>query len=320
MKQDRILICNDDGINAEGIHVLEEAARRLSDDVWVVAPAFEQSGKGHSFTAKGNLTAVKIDDRHFTVDGTPTDCILFACNVLLKNHKPDFVFSGVNHGSNLGFDVLYSGTTGVAIEGTLQGIKSFAFSLYGAKQGSAYWSMIPEVLPKVVEKTKAFEWPAHTFLNVNFSERAADQIKGALALLLPGALRQPVPFFRSKSAAQTRCNAHGVHCRLDEHGARTTERVVQNRVRVNMGKVDDARRQCLLDRGKHCIFAVAALVQSGAGSIQRDHHLVMVDAKLHRIGSAGLLKPAEVVHLLQTGDNRLFDDRLAVGDAEQLRL
>ena len=178
MKQDRILICNDDGINAEGIHVLEEAARRLSDDVWVVAPAFEQSGKGHSFTAKGNLTAVKIDDRHFTVDGTPTDCILFACNVLLKNHKPDFVFSGVNHGSNLGFDVLYSGTTGVAIEGTLQGIKSFAFSLYGAKQGSAYWSMIPEVLPKVVEKTKAFEWPSHTFLNVNFPERTVDQIKG----------------------------------------------------------------------------------------------------------------------------------------------
>ena len=148
MTQDRILICNDDGINAEGIHVLEEAALRLSDDVWVVAPALEQSGKGHSFTAKGNLTAVKIDDRHFTVDGTPTDCILFACNVLLKNHKPDFVFSGVNHGSNLGFDVLYSGTTGVAIEGTLQGIKSFAFSLYGAKQGSAYWSMIPEVLPQ----------------------------------------------------------------------------------------------------------------------------------------------------------------------------
>ena len=178
MKRSGILICNDDGIDAEGIHVLEQAARRLSDDVWVVAPATEQSGRGHSFTAKGTLNAVKIDDRHFTVDGTPTDCMLFACNVLLKDQKPDFVFSGVNHGSNLGFDVIYSGTTGAAIEGTLQGIKSFAFSLYGAKKGSVYWPVVSEVLPEIVEKTTALEWPERTFLNVNFPERAKNDIAG----------------------------------------------------------------------------------------------------------------------------------------------
>ncbi len=178
MKQSGILICNDDGIEAEGIHVLEQAARRLSDNVWVVAPAKEQSGRGHSFTAKGSLRAVKIDDHHFTVDGTPTDCMLFACNVLLKDQKPDFVFSGVNHGSNLGFDVIYSGTTGAAIEGTLQGIRAFAFSLYGAKKGSVYWPVVAEVLPEVVEKTAALEWPAHTFLNVNFPERAKEDIAG----------------------------------------------------------------------------------------------------------------------------------------------
>ena len=178
MNQSRILICNDDGIEAEGIRVLEQAALRLSDDVWVVAPAAEQSGKAHSFTAKGDLSAVKIDDRRFAVNGTPTDCVLFACNVLLKDHKPDFIFSGINHGSNLGFDVIYSGTTGVAIEGTLQGIKSCAFSLYGAKHGSAYWQDIPDLLVPVVEKTIGLEWPKRTFLNVNFPKRKAGEIAG----------------------------------------------------------------------------------------------------------------------------------------------
>lgn len=178
MKRSRILICNDDGINAAGIRVLEQAALRLSDDVWVVAPATEQSGRGHSFTAKGDLIAGKIDNRHFTVDGTPTDCMLYACNVLLKDHKPDFVFSGVNHGSNLGFDVIYSGTTGVAIEGTLQGIKSYAFSLYGAKKGSVHWPDIPDLLVRVVEKTAGLDWPARTFLNVNFPERSPAEIAG----------------------------------------------------------------------------------------------------------------------------------------------
>ena len=72
------MICNDDGIEARGIRVLEQAARCLSDDVWVIAPATEQSGKAHSFTAKGALNALKKDDRHFCVDGTPTDCVLFA--------------------------------------------------------------------------------------------------------------------------------------------------------------------------------------------------------------------------------------------------
>ena len=178
MKPSRILICNDDGIDAEGIRVLERAALDLSDDVWVVAPAVEQSGKGHSFTARGELKAVRRDDRHFAVSGTPTDCVLFACNVLLKNHRPDFVFAGVNHGANLGFDVVYSGTTGIAIEGTLQGIKSYAFSLYGAKNGSVFWSDIPKILPRIVEKTADLEWSRRSFLNVNFPERSIENVAG----------------------------------------------------------------------------------------------------------------------------------------------
>lgn len=178
MKQARILICNDDGFNAEGIRTLEQAALLLSDDVWVVAPATEQSGKGHAFTANGMLTAVKIDDRHYTVDGTPTDCVLFAFNVLLKDKKPDFVFAGVNHGSNLGFDVVYSGTTGVAMEGTLQGAKSYAFSLYNAKHGSDFWSIVPAFLQQIVEKTASLEWGKLTFLNVNFPAQRREDVAG----------------------------------------------------------------------------------------------------------------------------------------------
>lgn len=178
LEQARILICNDDGIDAEGIHVLEQAARRLSGDVWVVAPAGEQSGKAHSFTAKGTLNALRRDERHFTVDGTPTDCLLFACNVLLKDRRPDFIFSGVNHGANLGFDVVYSGTAGAATEGALQGIKSFAFSLSGAKHGSEFWPAVLKTLPGIVQKTAFVPWKPRLFLNVNFPERAAENIAG----------------------------------------------------------------------------------------------------------------------------------------------
>ncbi|MGN1079028.1 MAG: 5'/3'-nucleotidase SurE [Alphaproteobacteria bacterium] len=178
LEQARILISNDDGIDAEGIRILEQAARRLSGDVWVVAPAGEQSGKAHSFTAKGTLNALRRDERHFTVDGTPTDCLLFACNVLLKDRRPDFVFSGVNHGANLGFDVVYSGTAGAAIEGALQGIKSFAFSLSGAKNGSEFWPDVLKMIPEVVQKTAFISWKPRLFLNVNFPERTAENIAG----------------------------------------------------------------------------------------------------------------------------------------------
>lgn len=178
LEQARILISNDDGIDAEGIRILEQAARRLSDDVWVVAPAGEQSGKAHSFTAKGTLNALRRDERHFTVDGTPTDCLLFACNVLFKDRRPDFVFSGVNHGANLGFDVVYSGTAGAAIEGALQGIKSFAFSLSGAKHGSEFWPDVLKMIPEIVQKAAFIPWKPRLFLNVNFPERAAEDIAG----------------------------------------------------------------------------------------------------------------------------------------------
>ena len=106
----RILLSNDDGIHAPGLEVLEKIARTLSDDVWVVAPETEQSGASHSLTLHRPLRMRQMGERRFAVDGTPTDCVLLAINHILKDRKPDLVLSGVNHGSNLGEDVTYSGT------------------------------------------------------------------------------------------------------------------------------------------------------------------------------------------------------------------
>lgn len=166
MRGKRILICNDDGIGAVGLKVLEQAALSLSDDVWVVAPAEEQSGKAHSFTIGRPMTAEKLAGRRYSVTGTPTDCVLYAFNVLLRDKRPDLVLAGINHGENVGLDVLYSGTVGIATEGALQGVKGIAFSLAGAKKGSAFWDITEkraeEILPVLAETAGA------DVFNVNF--------------------------------------------------------------------------------------------------------------------------------------------------------
>lgn len=174
----RILISNDDGIDAEGIKVLERAALTLFKDVWVVAPEFEQSGKAHAFTARDKMTVKQRDDRHFAIGGTPTDCILYACNALLKDHRPDVILSGVNHGANLGFDVTYSGTTGAAIEGTLQKIKSFAFSLDGVKEGRDEWATAEAFIPEIIKRYVMAKWLPYTFLNINIPSMPINEIAG----------------------------------------------------------------------------------------------------------------------------------------------
>ena len=114
----RILISNDDGIDAPGIKLLEQLAREFSDDVWVIAPSMEQSGAGHSLTLRRPLRIHERDERHFAVDGTPTDCILLGLQQVMRDIPPDIVLSGINRGSNLGEDVTYSGTVAAAMEAT----------------------------------------------------------------------------------------------------------------------------------------------------------------------------------------------------------
>ena len=106
----RILLTNDDGVHARGLALLETAARRLSDNIWIVAPAEEQSGAGHSLTLTQPVRLRKHDDRRFSVTGTPTDAVMLALAHVMKDSPPDLILSGINRGANLGEDVTYSGT------------------------------------------------------------------------------------------------------------------------------------------------------------------------------------------------------------------
>src|SRR5262252_5738996 len=124
----RILLTNDDGVNADGLEVLEKIARTLSDDVWVVAPETDQSGVSHSLSLNDPLRMRELGPRHFAVKGTPTDCVIMAARHIIPNGRPDLVLSGVNRGRNAAEDVTYSGTVAGAIEGTVLGIPSFALS------------------------------------------------------------------------------------------------------------------------------------------------------------------------------------------------
>src|ERR1700742_4490972 len=104
----RILLSNDDGIEAPGLAALERVARQLSDDVWIVAPEQEQSGASHSLTTRRPWRLRELAPRRFCVDGTPTDCVMLAIKRVLRDRPPDLVLSGINAGSNVGEDLTYS--------------------------------------------------------------------------------------------------------------------------------------------------------------------------------------------------------------------
>ena len=124
----KILLSNDDGVHAEGIRVLAEALSDLAD-ITIVAPDRNRSGASNSLTLEQPLRVNELSAGNYSVQGTPTDCVHFALNELMKDDLPDLVLSGINHGANLGDDVLYSGTVAAAMEGHFLGVQSIAFSL-----------------------------------------------------------------------------------------------------------------------------------------------------------------------------------------------
>src|SRR5216110_3202630 len=125
----RILLTNDDGIHSDGLITLERALRQIGD-VYVVAPAAEMSGASHSLTLARPLRIREIDNRHWTVDGTPTDCVTLALHKILpEEERPHLCVSGINHGGNLGDDATYSGTVAGALEATILGVPGIAISL-----------------------------------------------------------------------------------------------------------------------------------------------------------------------------------------------
>lgn len=124
----RILITNDDGIDAPGLKVLEDIARQFSDDVWVFAPDDNCSGYGRSLTLGKDLNVTHHDHQRMTCDGTPTDCMILAINHFMKDHKPDLVLSGVNLGMNIADDITCSGTIGAAWEAAVHNVPAIAMS------------------------------------------------------------------------------------------------------------------------------------------------------------------------------------------------
>lgn len=126
----RILLSNDDGIDAPGLAVLEKAARRLSDDVWVIAPSGNRSGFGHSITMRQSFKVERLAPRRFQCSGTPADCVIAGIHWVFRDApRPDLVLSGINEGRNVSEDVAYSGTMAVAREAALSGMPGIAFSM-----------------------------------------------------------------------------------------------------------------------------------------------------------------------------------------------
>jgi 5'-nucleotidase len=171
----KILVTNDDGYMALGIRTLARAAERLGD-VWLVAPDREQSATSHSLTMHFPLRVRRTDDGAYTVTGTPTDCVVVAVGDLLEE-RPDIVLSGVNHGANLGDDVLYSGTVAAAMEATMLGIPAVAISYAGRDmEAIAEWTdLLTRLLEQVVSRPN---FPEETLLNVNLPPIRPDQVKG----------------------------------------------------------------------------------------------------------------------------------------------
>ena len=187
----RILITNDDGINAPGLEVLTAIASDLAGpegEVWTVAPAFEQSGVGHCISYTHPMLIAKLAERRFAAEGSPADCVLAGLHDVMKDAPPDLVLSGVNRGNNSAENALYSGTLGGAMEAALQGLPAFALSQYlgpqnftednpfeaAAVHGAAVIRSVLDAIPEAGEDYRLF-------YNVNFPPVPAARVKGVKA-------------------------------------------------------------------------------------------------------------------------------------------
>jgi len=169
-----ILVTNDDGVSAPGIKALHDAVRHLGRAV-IVAPERDKSAVSHSLTMNRPLRVRQLEEDVYTLDGTPTDCVTIGMNKLLPQ-KPDLLVSGINPGPNLGDDISYSGTVSAAIEGTMYGIPSLAFSLAGEPPFD--FETAAGVAWKLASMALQFGLPEKTLLNINIPQLRPEEIKG----------------------------------------------------------------------------------------------------------------------------------------------
>ena len=181
-----ILIANDDGIAANGIQALtKELSKHHDYNVYVVAPDRERSAAGHSLTLHTPLRVEELDEtrsgakRTWVINGTPGDCVKLGINAILsEEEQPDFVISGINHGPNLGSDILYSGTVSCAMEGAMLGVPSIAVSLASMHYDYDDFKYAAKFIAKLLKQLQNFKFPPKMLLNVNVPSLDADDIAG----------------------------------------------------------------------------------------------------------------------------------------------
>lgn len=173
----RILVTNDDGYDAEGIHVLRQVAEQFADEVWVIAPSYDQSGAAQGISLHEPIRVQQIAERDYKVKGTPTDCVLMGCFHLLPD-KPDLVLSGVNKGINLADSISLSGTFNAAQMATKFGIPAIAISLAWKHGQPIHWQAPLRLLPTIFQKLFSAALPANVTTNINFPAVPPEDIVG----------------------------------------------------------------------------------------------------------------------------------------------
>ena len=175
----RILCTNDDGIHAIGLAVNERIARHFTDDVWVIAPETEQSGASRALTLTAPIRVRKAGPKRFAVTGTPTDCVLLGIEHFMEGVAPDLVLSGVNRGQNIADDVTFSGTIAGAMYGMQLGIRAIALSQargFRGEEAPIPWETAETFGPGIVGKLLEHGWPKDVLINVNFPDRAPEDV------------------------------------------------------------------------------------------------------------------------------------------------
>ncbi len=179
----RILISNDDGIDAVGIKILHEIAANLSDDIWIIAPSDNRSGASRSITLRRDVVIEEIALKTYKCSGTPSDCIIFGMTQIL-DAPPDLVLTGINHGMNVADDILYSGTVAGAMEASLLGVPAIALSQRHGRDDPIDYTASRLYGTKVLHHILDMGIPKRTVMNVNFPKTQPAEIKGMKAAYL----------------------------------------------------------------------------------------------------------------------------------------
>ena len=187
IRERRVVVVNDDGIDARGLSILERAARQCCDDVWVVAPAANQSGRGRALSWRENVQVEPRGERRFAVHGTPADCVLIALNGLLGAREVDLVVSGVNAGSNLANDIGSSGTVGACFEAAERGVPAIAFSQQHAGGSDPNrWACAERLTAQLLPSLHDALCAPRRVLNVNFPARTSGEAVAGLEVTHSG--------------------------------------------------------------------------------------------------------------------------------------